>query len=210
MIETYCRPNIHERCVKEAGQRPLVCLRGESPPIWEWERFFSGMGAFPIIWQKNERKRGSNITVRYAVGLMARNGEELGQAWVNDRFSGDWQRAMRAYENFDSFFEGFEAYFCERREKFLEKTKEIIDKRSLAEVGKIRTSSHGGVANLLKVLTKTMHDQGSTIRTIAKVQYAVCTQAGIYIPDEFITDVLVASDIDPNIWEQDEGKTKYK
>lgn len=53
--------------------------------------------------------------------------------------------------------------------------------------------SHGGVANLLKVLTKTMYDQGSSVYTIAKVQYAVCVQAGIYIPEEFLTDVLVAA-----------------
>ena len=46
--------------------------------------------------------------------------------------------------------------------------------------------SHGGVANLLKVLTKTMEKQGSDITSIAKVQYAVCVQAGIYIPDEFV------------------------
>lgn len=55
--------------------------------------------------------------------------------------------------------------------------------------------SHGGVANLLKVLTKTMHEQGSGIETIAKVQYTVCMQAGIYIPDEFLADVLVAETI---------------
>ena len=64
-------------------------------------------------------------------------------------------------------------------------------------------SSHGGVANLLKVLTKTMQDQGSSIRTIAKVQYLLCLQAGFYLPDEFITDVLVASDMTPDLWLED-------
>ena len=71
--------------------------------------------------------------------------------------------------------------------------------KQMAANGKIRTNSHGGVANLLKVLTKTMHEQGSSIRTIAKVQYAICTQAGIYVPDEFITDVLVVADINPDL-----------
>ena len=60
-------------------------------------------------------------------------------------------------------------------------------------------SSHGGVANLLKVLTKTMVQQGSSISSIAKVQYAVCTQAGLYIPDEFLTDVSVALDYQKQI-----------
>ena len=55
-------------------------------------------------------------------------------------------------------------------------------------------SSHGGVANLLKVLTKTMIQRGASLDTIAKIQYAVCTQAGIYIPNEFLTDVAVALD----------------
>lgn len=66
--------------------------------------------------------------------------------------------------------------------------------KELAKRGK-SPQSHGGVANLLKVLTKTMHDQGSSIYSIAKVQYAVCMQAGIFIPDEFLTDVLVANEI---------------
>lgn len=55
--------------------------------------------------------------------------------------------------------------------------------------------SHGGVANLLKVLTKTMEKQGADITSIAKVQYAVCVQAGIYIPEEFVRDVAVTLDM---------------
>lgn len=58
-----------------------------------------------------------------------------------------------------------------------------------------KPQSHGGVANLLKVLTKTMEKQGADIQNIAKVQYAVCVQAGIYIPDEFIRDVAVTLDM---------------
>ena len=42
-----------------------------------------------------------------------------------------------------------------------------------------------------KTLTKTMEKQGADIRSIAKVQYTICMQAGIYIPDEFIEDVAV-------------------
>ena len=83
----------------------------------------------------------------------------------------------------------------------MEKTDKLIAQmpKQLTKDCRIRTNSHGGVANLLKVLTKTMHEQGSSIRTIAKVQYAICTQAGIYVPDEFITDVLVAADINPEL-----------
>ena len=67
-------------------------------------------------------------------------------------------------------------------------------KKQIVENGK-RPNSHGGMANLLKVLTKTMEKQGASIENIAKVQYTVCMQAGIYIPDEFIEDVAVALEV---------------
>lgn len=60
-------------------------------------------------------------------------------------------------------------------------------------------SAHGGVANLLKTLTKTMIMQGSSVRTIAKVQYAICQQAGIYIPSEFLTDVATVLEYNEQI-----------
>ena len=37
-----------------------------------------------------------------------------------------------------------------------------------------------------------MEKQGASIESIAKVQYAICVQAGIYIPDEFLLDVATA------------------
>ena len=64
----------------------------------------------------------------------------------------------------------------------------------MTKTGKI-PQSHGGVANLLKILTKTMKEQRSGIESIAKMQYAICMQAGIYIIPEFLTDVLVAEDL---------------
>lgn len=78
----------------------------------------------------------------------------------------------------------------------MEQTEQALQTKraELSKTGKM-PQSHGGVANLLKVLTKTMQVQGSSIQTIAKVQYAVCMQAGILIPDEFLTDVLTAVDI---------------
>ena len=64
-------------------------------------------------------------------------------------------------------------------------------KKQILESGK-QPNSHGGVANLLKTLTKTMEKQGASIQSIAKVKYTICMQAGIYIPDEFIEDVAIA------------------
>ena len=60
-------------------------------------------------------------------------------------------------------------------------------------------SSHGGVANLLKVLTKTMEQRGASLNTIAKTQWAICKQAGFYIPDEFLTDASVLMDYNEQI-----------
>lgn len=78
-------------------------------------------------------------------------------------------------------------------------TFDITDsKKQILENGK-RPNSHGGVANLLKVITKTMEQQGASIENIAKVQYTVCMQAGIYIPDEFIEDVAVALYVKDNM-----------
>ena len=201
MIETYCRPNIFDQCKKAVGQRPICWLKGEKEPIWEWEQFFHGMSGFSVIWhgQREQRKISLNDTYRQAVRLMSINGEKICQGWINDKFNGDWLKAMRKFDNFDAMFNGFSDYFGERRKAIMDKTNDIISKLNpqLAKTGQIRTNSHGGVANLLKVLTKTMHEQGSSIKTIAKVQYAVCTQAGIYIPDEFITDVIVAVNMSP-------------
>ena len=79
----------------------------------------------------------------------------------------------------------------------MEETNDLLNmkKVELARQGKL-PQSHGGVANLLKLLTQTMKAQGANIKSIAKVQYTVCMQAGIYIPEEFITDVLVSANIE--------------
>ena len=98
---------------------------------------------------------------------------------------------------FLELWNGFEKWFDDRRNKFMENMKtDIQEIRSLST--RKTPQSHGGVANLLKVLTKTMEKQGSDIASIAKVQYAICVQAGIYIPDEFIRDVAVTLDMPIN------------
>ncbi len=206
MLETYCRTEIWNKCKRLSGEAPIVYLKGEPKQTWEFEHFFRGMSGYSVIWDfRLHRKRSANETFRYAVGFFARNGDKLADVWVNDRFDGDWKLAMRKYWNFDQFFEDFERYFAKRRQQYMDKTTEIIKalRPDLKDIKQLKTNSHGGVANLLKVLTKTMHEQGSKITSIAKMQYAVCLQAGIYLPDEFITDVLVAVEMDENILKDD-------
>ena len=100
------------------------------------------------------------------------------------------EQAIKDTENYKDLCNHWDAWFERRRERYMQKMNEQIIKTS-GVPAKI-PSSHGGVANLLKTLTKTMTQRGTSLETIAKVQYAVCTQAGIYIPSEFLTDVAVA------------------
>lgn len=205
MLEGLCRQNIYDYCRKITGMPPLVSLKGKAIPHWEYDNFFSPMDRF-TVWADKLVKRivrtppGSPI--RKSAKVFMHNGEKLCEVFVRERY-GSWEQAITHIGKFNKLVEEFEAYFNERKTAFMEKTDELIAQlpKQLTQTGKIRTNSHGGVANLLKVLTKTMHEQGSSIRTIAKVQYAICTQAGIYVPDEFITDVLVAADINPKVLE---------
>lgn len=203
MLEGLCRPNIYDQCLKIIGQPPLVYLKGQPIQHWEYEGFFSPVDRFTVWWDDLAKKlvrQKSGSPLRLAAALFSNRGEKICDAYVKDRF-GNWENAIRESGTFDNLVKGFENYFAERKRKFMEKTDQLIAQmpKQLTKDGRIRTNSHGGVANLLKVLTKTMHEQGSSIRTIAKVQYAICTQAGIYVPDEFITDVLVAADINPDV-----------
>lgn len=107
------------------------------------------------------------------------------------------ENAVRETDCFLELWSVFDSWFDDRRNKFMENMKTDIQEIRRISVRKT-PQSHGGVANLLKVLTKTMEKQGSDIASIAKVQYAICIQAGIYIPDEFIRDVAVTLDMPIN------------
>ena len=204
MLEGLCRPNIYDQCLKITGQAPLAWLKSEKGiKHWEYDGFYSYTDRF-TVWLddlvKKLVRQPSGSPMKLAAALFSKHGEKICDSYVRERF-GTWEQAIKDSGTFDNLVKGFESYFAERKMKFMEKTDKLIAQmpKQLTKDGRIRTNSHGGVANLLKVLTKTMHEQGSSIRTIAKVQYAICTQAGIYVPDEFITDVLVAADINPNV-----------
>ena len=108
---------------------------------------------------------------------------------------GSVKTAFQKTQTWIELWNDFEDWFEGKRERFMTRQKTEIEKVTGMQVDTHKIpKSHGGVANLLKVLTKTMNEQGADIRSIAKMQYAVCTQAGIYIPNEFITDVAVALD----------------
>lgn len=204
MLEEFCRDEIYNRCKEHIPPKRLVYLKWEKEEQKnKFDGFLQWSDRFTVYDSgiaKKLAKQPIRSPLRQAVGLFSREGAYICDHMINAYYHNDWEEAMEHYGTFNEMFNGFKEYYAMRKESFMSKTKSLIQEQTGALPKICKTpNSHGGVANLLKVLTKTMHEQGSTIRTIAKVQYAVCTQAGIYIPDEFITDVLVAMDIEPNL-----------
>lgn len=197
MLEELCRDGFFKACKAVSG--PVAKVRGRSSPYAD----FYESSTTRYNWKRvplNAVTRGRTDGIRgvriKAWHYMTDNADKLREHYLRVRWDRDLARAMTESGKFENLFEDFYAYFEKRREMFMKNTNKLLDANiaALAAKGK-RPQSHGGVANLLKVLTKTMHDQGSSVYTIAKVQYAVCVQAGIYIPDDFLTDVLVAHEM---------------
>lgn len=198
-LERHCVPYLREvaqSVFEEKCERKLLRLKGEPIRENEWDkklsRYFDGSnmyGFFP--WDFSRKNTGLlNFKAREYFQTHSR---EISDLFLNERY-GNMTAAIEQTHHFTQIIKEFVAWFNKRREKFLEDMSTAI-----AEVKKFQMAdkpqSHGGVANLLKVLTKTMEKQGADITNIAKVQYAVCVQAGIYIPSEFIQDVAVAMDV---------------
>lgn len=203
MLEELCHNELWHACCAIHDRTPLVYPEGRrwGRRVDPWEDFFANADT-GIRWNYLPHKRLDHRTYR--------PGSELNKSWLwfnekSDRiidgyirckYGGDIRKAMRECGTYDAMHDDYLAFFAERRKRFMEKTEALVGKtgQELAKKGKL-PQSHGGVANLLKVLTKTMKEQGSAINTIAKMQYAICIQAGIYVIPEFLTDVLVADDI---------------
>jgi hypothetical protein len=200
MLEEQCRGVFEKACQEVIDKHTqLVRLKGGWPrPKNEFENYFKWDDKY-YIWdgwlvKKVSDSRKDNI-IRDAF-LYFVHGEKLRDAYIKQKY-GDLENAMRQTVKFSVLFNTFLEDFAYRRNKFMEQTNDLLNikKGELKRQGKL-PQSHGGVANLLKVLTQTMKAQGSSIKTIAKVQYTICIQAGIYVPEEFITDVLVSANIE--------------
>lgn len=199
MLEELCKCALKDACWDVANSFPLVSLRGYEKPVSPFRPFF-GNGWYVYDWNilplnKVARSRMGSIP-RKAWVWFNDNADAICNAYIRKRHNGNLEHAMIWFGTFDALYNDFKAYFEERKTAFMEKTENALQKRKaeLAKKGE-KPQSYGGVANLLKVLHKTSAEQGSSIQTIAKVQYAVCMQAGIFIPDEFLTDVYTAMDI---------------
>ena len=201
MLEELVSHAVYTECIKVREDRPNIRIKGRPAEKDPLEGFYNNAGRYTrfdmlprldgrsSIWRKES-------LIRKAWLYFNDNSEKIFQGYVRDRLGGDLRSGMIRAGNYNNLRDDYIQYFGERRKKHLEKEQKDLEIATASLTGRIKApQSHGGVANLLKVLTKTMVAQGSSIQTIAKVQYAICVQAGIALPTEFLTDVLVAEEI---------------
>lgn len=125
--------------------------------------------------------------------------KDWSEVFYTDCYGGK-EKAYEQTERKEELIQRYIEWFAEKRKEMRkgmesgikQEIERIVKKdETCVNVYKNVRGNQGGVANLLKVLTKTMERQGADIRSIAKVQYSICQQAGIMIPEEFIEDVAV-------------------
>ena len=201
-LSELCAKELYEQCKAVQLRQPLVRLKGTPKKVDPFEHFFTGdeywhleYAALPSLDSRKGLWRKDSL-VRKTWLYFNENSQRITDRYIRNRWNNDLRAAMTTMGRYDDLHKDFLAYFEDRRKKFLEQEEKAIAQAQTANLmnGSV-PKSHGGVANLLKVLTKTMIAQGSSILTIAKVQYAICIQAGIMLPNEFLTDVLVADDM---------------
>ena len=197
MVERVCENALKRLCrqVVERHNPPLVRLKGDKAevPINPFKNFVDGeFGWFDTYIMRMSKPRA--MCHDKCVAFFDKNAEIISRIFIKEKYCDDVEYAIFKTKNFMVLFQQFLIWFEDKRRKFQMQFNVSEAKKQMLENGK-RPNSHGGVANLLKTLTKTMEKQGASIQSIAKVQYTVCMQAGIYIPDEFIEDVAVALEI---------------
>ena len=193
-LKDMCEKVFREKCVMR-----LVYRKGDEPRFTSWDikydTYFQGDTWYTYSWIGRRRGFGYNYFLKAKCEIYFQNhAEQIINLFIAETYK-TMENAVRETDCFLELWNSFDSWFDDRRNKFMENMKtDIQEIRGLS--ARKTPQSHGGVANLLKVLTKTMEKQGSDITSIAKVQYAVCVQAGIYIPDEFIRDVAVTLDME--------------
>ena len=194
MVERVCENALKRLCrqVIERHNPPLVRLKGDKTdiPTNPFKDFVNGeFGWFDTYLVGMSKPRA--MCHDKCVAFFNKKSSFLCLIFLTQKYDGDLESAMTQTGKFEVLYQEFLNWFDDKRREFQMQFNVSEAKKQMLENGK-RPNSHGGVANLLKTLTKTMEKQGASIQSIAKVQYTVCMQAGIYIPDEFIEDVAVA------------------
>lgn len=194
MLERVCENSLKRLCrpIVEAHNPPKVRLKGDTKeyPPNPYKDFVNGeFGWFDTYLVRMSKPRA--MCHDKCVAFFDKNAEIISRIFIKEEYCDDVEYAMFKTKDFMVLFQQFLIWFGDKRRKFQMEFNVSEAKKQMLQNGK-RPNSHGGVANLLKTLTKTMEKQGASIQSIAKVQYTICMQAGIYIPDEFIEDVAVA------------------
>ena len=194
MVERVCENALKHLCkpIVERYNPPLVQLKGDKAevPINPFKNFVDGeFGWFDTYIVRMSKPRA--MCHDKCVAFFNQKSSFLCLIFLTQKYDGDLESAMTQTGKFEVLYQEFLNWFDDKRRDFQMEFNVSEAKKQMLENGK-RPNSHGGVANLLKTLTKTMEKQGASIQSIAKVQYTICMQAGIYIPDEFIEDVAVA------------------
>lgn len=195
-IDTFkdmCEEVFRKKCVMR-----LLHRKGEEPMFTKWDAkydtYFQGNTWYLLSSFNGRCGFGYRYFLKASCELyFEKHAKQIISLFLSESYN-SIEYAILKTDCFLELWNAFEKWFDDRRNKFMENMKADIEEIRGISVRKT-PQSHGGVANLLKVLTKTMEKQGSDIASIAKVQYAVCVQAGIYIPDEFIRDVAVTLDM---------------
>lgn len=192
--------NMAEQVLVQKSVKSLVVLRREEGTgngeihINKLKLYFDNDIWYRRTWQWEKRGYGYKYFLRSKCEMyFETNSKKFISIFLSETYR-DIENAVLNTDYFVDLWNEFEKWFDERREKFMSKMDTDIQKWNQA-LPQNKPQSHGGVANLLKVLTKTMEKQGADITSIARVQYAICVQAGIYIPDEFLRDVAVTLDM---------------
>lgn len=194
MLEILCKDDLRHMCREVLGKyQPAIIFRKGERRQETHRKYTDFFMCEWDIWEYIPCDQRNKLKAS-AMRFFFHNSKNICKAFLLDKYNGDIEIAMEKTGDFNILEQKFLTWFSECRRKFQMKFDVAESKKQILKNGK-RPNSHGGVANLLKVLTKTMEKQGADIRSIAKMQYTVCMQAGIYIPDEFIEDVAVALSI---------------
>ena len=194
MLERVCENDLKRLCrpIVESHNPPVVRLKGDTteyPPNPYKDFADDKFGWFDTYLVRMSKPRA--MCHDKCVAFFDKNAEIISRIFIKEKYCDDVEYAMFKTKDFMVLFQQFLIWFEDKRREFQMQFNVSEAKKQMLENGK-RPNSHGGVANLLKTLTKTMEKQGASIQSIAKVQYTICMQAGIYIPDEFIEDVAIA------------------
>ena len=200
-MERFCNATLKEMCEKifhENCSMSLVSIKGVEPKLnifdKKYQTYFGGSSWYQYSWYSGRSGWGYKYFIRgKCERYFQKHARSIIELFINETYH-SIENAILNTDCYMELWESFGSWFEDRRKKFMEKME--IDIQKVKEMSEKKTpQSHGGVANLLKVLTKTMEKQGADIASIAKVQYAICIQAGIYIPDDFVRDVAVTLDM---------------